>query len=266
MFDSSLRCRLLPDIQGKARLADFGISRRLNVGQTILHTRPAGTKCWEATEVLKSLEEKSDSGFKRSSDVQTLCQVAGMLVYYILSCGHYPFGEGIRCETNILDGKYNLDLVEDELAKDLIERMIQDDPKDRPRVKDTLTHPYFWENERRVEFLTKVGNQSEAENCRNADKKLFEDLEKCTVDKTFADWKNKFSPELVHKLDNHTSPYPENTLALLRFIRNLYEHHPDEAERIDLRELFPDLLATVYMFVEAKKWNLRPLLNKFFPS
>ncbi|XP_076154028.1 uncharacterized protein LOC143137640 isoform X2 [Alosa pseudoharengus] len=118
----------------------------------------------------------------------------------------------------------------------------------------------------RVDFLTKVGNQSEAENCRNARVSDLEVLEKCTVGKTLADWKNKFSPDLVQKLDEYTSPYPENTLGLLRFIRNLYEHYPDEAEKIDLTELFPDLLATVYMFVEAKKWNLRPLLNKFFPS
>ncbi|XP_062399943.1 serine/threonine-protein kinase/endoribonuclease IRE1-like [Sardina pilchardus] len=134
---------VLIDIQRKARLADFGISRRLNVGQTTLVTRPAGTKCWKSREVI---EEDSDIGFKRSSDVQ----VAGMLVYYILSCGHHPFGKGSRCETNILDGKYNLDLVEDELAKDLIKWMIQAEPSHRPRVEETLTHPYFWKNERDV--------------------------------------------------------------------------------------------------------------------
>ncbi|XP_062399942.1 uncharacterized protein LOC134089513 [Sardina pilchardus] len=252
---------VLIDIHGKARLADFGISRRLTVEQTTLHTRPAGTKCWEAKEVLQSVEEKCDSGFKRSSDVQ----VAGMLVYYILSCGHHPFGEGIRCEINILDGKYNLDLVKDELAKDLIEWMIQDDPKDRPRVEETLTHPYFWENERRVEYLTKVSDQSEAENFRNADKKLLEDLGKCTVDKTFSEWRSKFPPELVHKLDERQrKAYPENTLALLRFIRNLHQHHHDEAEKIDLMELFPDLFETVFLFVKAKKWNSRPSLKKFF--
>ncbi|KAL2091932.1 hypothetical protein ACEWY4_011730 [Coilia grayii] len=248
---------VLIDITGKARLADFGISRRLNVGQTTLVTRPAGTKCWKSRE---ALEEDSGSGFKRSSDIQ----VAGMLIYYILSCGHHPFGKGIRCEANIVDGKYNLDLVEDELAKDLIEWMIQAEPTHRPRVEETLTHPYFWTSDRRVEYLTKVGNGTEAENFRKADEKLLKELEEYTKDKSFSDWRNKFPPEMVLKLDEkQRKSYPENTLALLRFIRNLYEHHADDADKIDLMTLFPDLFASVYKFAKAKGWNSRPSLKKF---
>ncbi|KAL2091931.1 hypothetical protein ACEWY4_011729 [Coilia grayii] len=250
---------VLIDITGKARLADFGISRRLNVEETAVVTSPAGTKCWKSRE---ALEEDSGSGFKRSSDIQ----VAGMLIYYILSCGHHPFGKGSRCETNILDGKYNLELVEDELAKDLIEWMIQAEPSLRPRVEETLTHPYFWTSDRRVEYLTKVGNGTEAENFRKADEKLLKELEEYTKDKSFSDWRNKFPPEMVLKLDErHRKAYPENTLALLRFIRNLYEHH-DDADKIDLMILFPDLFASVYKFAKAKGWNSRPSLRKFFKS
>ncbi|XP_062398579.1 uncharacterized protein LOC134088579 isoform X2 [Sardina pilchardus] len=250
---------VLIDIQGKARMADFGISRRLNVGQTTLVTKSAaGTKCWKSREVV---DEDSDTGFKRSSDVQ----VAGMLVYYIVSCGHHPFGKGVHCEINILNGKYNLDLVEDELAKDLIEWMIRAEPSHRPRVEETLTHPYFWKNERKVEYLIKVGNQTEVENFRNADKKLLEELEKWTVDKTFSDWKTKFPPELVHKLDEkQKKAYPENTLALLRFIRNVHEHHSVDADQIELMTLFPDLFSSVYKFAKVKDWNSRPSLRKYF--
>lgn len=71
-----------------------------------------------------------------------------MLVYYTLFWGHHPFGKGSHCETNSLDGKNDLDLVEEELAKDWIERMIEYDPKDWPRVEEALIHSYFWENER----------------------------------------------------------------------------------------------------------------------
>ncbi|XP_041928947.1 uncharacterized protein LOC121693533 isoform X1 [Alosa sapidissima] len=250
---------VLIDIQGKARLADFGISRRLNVGQTTLVTKSAaGTKCWKSREVV---DEDSDAGFKRSSDVQ----VAGMLVYYILSCGHHPFGKGPYCEINILYGQYNLDLVEDELAKDLIESMIQAEPDVRPRVEETLTHPYFWNNERKVEYLIKVGNQPEVENFRKADTKLLAELEKWTVDKTFSDWKTKFPPELVQKLEEkQKKAYPENTLALLRFIRNLHEHHSVDADQIELMTLFPDLFSSVYKFAKVKDWKSRPSLRKFF--
>ncbi|KAL0187730.1 hypothetical protein M9458_014829, partial [Cirrhinus mrigala] len=43
---------VLIDINGKARLADFGISRRLNLSQTTLRTTIAGTRFWKAKETI----------------------------------------------------------------------------------------------------------------------------------------------------------------------------------------------------------------------
>lgn len=55
------------DVRGRARLADFGISRRLPKGQTTLHTSSAGTRCWMAKE---TLAEDADIPYKRSTDIQ----------------------------------------------------------------------------------------------------------------------------------------------------------------------------------------------------
>uniref|UniRef100_A0A3Q4G4W6 Serine/threonine-protein kinase/endoribonuclease IRE1-like n=1 Tax=Neolamprologus brichardi TaxID=32507 RepID=A0A3Q4G4W6_NEOBR len=121
---------VLIDVTGRARLADFGISRRLLKDQTTLLTRSAGTKCWMARE---TLAEES---------------VAGMLVYYILSGGHHPFGKSFECEFNIHKGKYSLDHVQDVVAKDLIEWMINKEPKYRPKVEECLNHPFFWTSEK----------------------------------------------------------------------------------------------------------------------
>ena len=71
-----------------------------------------------------------------------------MLIYYILSGGHHPFGPGVMCEFNIYHGNYNLDHVQDEGAMDLIEKMIHADPERRPTVEECLDHHYFWSNER----------------------------------------------------------------------------------------------------------------------
>lgn len=72
-----------------------------------------------------------------------------MLCYYILSGGHHPFGDiSHKCENNIDEGKYSLDHVEDVVAKDLIEWMINAEPKNRPTVEECLSHPFFWTNER----------------------------------------------------------------------------------------------------------------------
>ena len=81
-----------------------------------------------------------------------ILKVAGMLIYYILSGGHHPFGDSIRCQINILDGQYNLKDVQDEVAKDLIEQMINEDPKKRPKVEECLAHPYFWSNKKYCEL------------------------------------------------------------------------------------------------------------------
>ncbi|KAG7330133.1 hypothetical protein KOW79_006355 [Hemibagrus wyckioides] len=224
-----------------------GKTSRFRLGETTFRTNPAGTKYWKARE---TLEEDSNSGYKRSSDVQ----VAGMLIYYILSRGHHPFGTGPRCECNILDGKYSLVHLEDELAKDLVKWMISHEPKDRPIVEETLRHPYFWTNKDKMEYLRKLGNEQEVGNCRNADPDLLSDIGAVTVGKSFSDWKTKLPSELVQKIEDKKKPYPENTLGLLRFIRIMREHYSEDAKTTDLMAIFPDLFETAFIIAKQRGW------------
>ncbi|XP_050971448.1 uncharacterized protein LOC127168547 isoform X1 [Labeo rohita] len=241
---------VLIDIKGKARLADFGISRRFKQTETTLRTRIAGTRCWKAKETIK---EKVNTNYKRSSDIQ----VAGMLVYYILSGGHHPFGEDVDCEYNISRGRYSLQHLDDDVAKDLVEWMINENPNERPTVEQTLAHPFFWTDDRRVWYLKILGSEKEAENCRNADEELLNVISKHTEGKSYSEWKTKFPSELVQKLDGKKKVYPENTLGLLRFIRNLHEHYKPDAVKINLMALFPDLFGTVYILAKERGWNSR---------
>ncbi|XDV12456.1 hypothetical protein PO909_001131 [Leuciscus waleckii] len=132
---------VLIDTHKRARLADFGISRKLEEGKTTVYTVRAGTRGWEATE---TLNPDGKGRYKRSSDIQ----VAGMLTYYILSDGKHPFGDDICCEVNISNGEYTLDDVRDKKATDLVEWMINKDPEKRPTVDKVLDHPYFWDDKR----------------------------------------------------------------------------------------------------------------------
>ncbi|KAL0196821.1 hypothetical protein M9458_005361, partial [Cirrhinus mrigala] len=56
---------LSTDSGKNARLADFGLSRKLEEGRSTVHTARAGTLGWEATEILNQ-----DTGYKKSSDIQ----------------------------------------------------------------------------------------------------------------------------------------------------------------------------------------------------
>ncbi|XP_019134976.2 uncharacterized protein LOC104939709 isoform X6 [Larimichthys crocea] len=248
---------VLIDVNGRARLTDFGISRRLLTGQTTLLTGSAGTKCWMAKE---TLDIRSKAAYKSSTDIQ----VAGMLIYYILSGGHHPFGDiPFECEYNIHKGMYTLDHVQDVVAKDLIEWMIDAEPKNRPKVEECLSHPFFWTTER-VEYLRRTGNREEVANCRNTDPKLISSLEECAGNVSFKQWKDKFPPELVQKMDAKNKAYPDNTLGLLRFIRNLHEHYAKDAAQVDVMALFPDLFGCVYKFAKTQGWNSETPLKEMF--
>ncbi|XP_069561260.1 uncharacterized protein [Brachyistius frenatus] len=248
---------VLIGVNGKARLSDFGISRRLLKGQTTLRTAGAGTKCWMARE---TLESDSVIPYKSNTDIQ----VAGMLIYYILSGGQHPFGKSFECEYNIHFGKYRLDHIQDVVAKDLVEWMINQEPRSRPTVEQCLSHPFFWSCRKQVEYLKNVGKKEEIVNCRKADEELISSLEKCAGDGSFQQWKNKFPAELVQRMDGKKKAYPENTLGLLRFIRNLHEHYLKDAAQVDVMALFPDLFGCIYKFAKTRGWNLETPLKEMF--
>ncbi|XP_030287485.1 serine/threonine-protein kinase ppk4-like isoform X2 [Sparus aurata] len=247
---------VLIDVTRRARLADFGISRQLSTGQTTCHTGRAGTKCWMARETLTG---EAAIRYKRSTDIQ----VAGMLIYYILSGGHHPFGDTFECEYNIHKGLYTLDHVEDLVAKDLIEWMISQEPESRPTVEECLSHPFFWKPER-LDYLRKTGDREEVSNCRHADPELISSMEQYARDGSFRQWKKKFSPELLQKVDDKKKPYPDHILGLLRFIRTLHVHYADDEDEVKVMELFPDLFGCVYKFAKSKGWNSEVPLKEMF--
>lgn len=79
--------------------------------------------------------------------LRNLLQVAGMLVYYILSDGKHPFGDMDR-EVKIKNWEYSLEHVQDIVAKDLVEWMINKEPGERLTVDEVLRHPFFWDDYR----------------------------------------------------------------------------------------------------------------------
>ncbi|XP_076139093.1 uncharacterized protein LOC143122151 isoform X3 [Alosa pseudoharengus] len=255
---------VLIDKDGRVRLADFGLSRILDLDQTSKETGNAGTPCWVATEIIKNHLAGKTSRYKRSTDIQ----VAGMLVYYILSGGKHPFGDPVRCHGNICDGKYTLQDLNDEEVKDLVESMLNIIPKERPRITEVLKHPYFWEEDRKEMFLREVGNVGEVEKYGD-----FIDDESLVKGKTFSTWKTEQLNDvtdvddmksmkrkwltLVEEHAGDDRRFPQTLLGLLRFIRNRLVDSKDEMKEINVMKLFPDLVVTAYKCAKERAWEVK---------
>ncbi|XP_043084559.1 serine/threonine-protein kinase/endoribonuclease ire-1-like isoform X1 [Puntigrus tetrazona] len=243
---------VLIDKEERARLADFGISRKLEEGKTTVYTDRAGTQGWEATEILEQFEQGSTelkTHYKRSSDIQ----VAGMLTYYILSDGKHPFGNGISREANILEGKRVCDDVKDGTATDLVDWMINKNQSERPNVDDVLNHPHFWDDKRIREVLHYLGNKEEVQEYKNygCKEKLFETVQKYSEGKTFSDWKTK-APKTWTKIGKNL---PNDLLGLLRHLRNALGHREKEFYEEKMIDEFPDFLISLHRLALEMGWE-----------
>lgn len=172
-------------------VSDFGLCKKLEGGQssfgaTTAHA--AGTSGWRAPELLQDddgpvnmsptfAESSTHSGnpgsqahempqrrVTRSIDIFSL----GVVFFYVLTQGSHPFdcGDKYMRESNIRKGNYSLarlDILGDYRyeAKDLVNKMISADPKQRPKTRDILAHPFFWNAEKRLLFLCEVSDAFE---------------------------------------------------------------------------------------------------------
>ncbi|XP_070559094.1 uncharacterized protein [Ptychodera flava] len=156
---------ILIGCDGTAKLTDFGISRQLDMMKTqkTFQTGVAGTPCWLPTEAMTSEHGLMECSLK--GDIQ----VAGMLMYYILSDGHHPFGKFgtpkdiAATQHNISEGKYILFHLDCVIAKHLIAWMLAKERKARPSMKEVLGHPYFWEYSHCLEFIVKLTSEADSD-------------------------------------------------------------------------------------------------------
>ena len=126
--------KVLVDKNGCMKLADFGLSRFLDEVHT---TASMPKRDWMPAEVLL----QGGYGFQKKSDVY----VVGMISFFILTAGKYPFGEHSRDRVrNILDGNpVDLHVVENDEAHDFISKLIRRKIDDRPYADEALNFPYM---------------------------------------------------------------------------------------------------------------------------
>ncbi|XP_067888666.1 SNF-related serine/threonine-protein kinase isoform X1 [Heterodontus francisci] len=119
--------------QGIVKLTDFGFSNKFQPGKKL--TTSCGSLAYSAPEIL--LGDEYDAP---AVDIWSLGVILFMLV-----CGQPPFQEANDSETltMIMDCKYTVPSRVSKQCKDLINRMLQRDPKRRASLEEIENHPWL---------------------------------------------------------------------------------------------------------------------------
>lgn len=157
-------------------ISDFGLSRKLVEMESSFHAtaKAAGTLGWRAPEIIfneesvKFHEAENKNDFDGTGPMKIGKSVdifaVGLIFYFVLSEGGHAFGSRLVRESNISTGKLQVDsTVLSAEADDLIRSMLRRKAKDRPTAGQVLVHPFFWNSERRLEFICMVSDVLEAE-------------------------------------------------------------------------------------------------------
>jgi len=137
---------ILLDDQGRIKICDFGVSKQVK-SDTEKMTEQCGTPAYIAPEILR---DKGYEGFK--VDVWS----AGVCLFAMLQ-GTVPFKANTMHELHhlIIGAKYEVKEGScSDLAKDLIEKLMQVDPKKRLSAIEALSHPWFKNTTETMEIFT----------------------------------------------------------------------------------------------------------------
>uniref|UniRef100_A0A2C9LVA5 Protein kinase domain-containing protein n=1 Tax=Biomphalaria glabrata TaxID=6526 RepID=A0A2C9LVA5_BIOGL len=122
------------DSEGRLRLGGCGIVTKMNnhiMGpSSMIRNEPVRSACWTSSEDLNSDRPQPSM----ASDIQ----VAGMLLYFILTGGQHPFGASpLEVEVNLARNSSQMQHISEE-ANDLVSGMLFPDPSARPTIEHCL--------------------------------------------------------------------------------------------------------------------------------
>ena len=281
-------------------ISDFGLCKKLEGDQNSFRAttaHAAGTSGWRAPELLVD-EDLIPNGPVSTTTEQTHSEPAvvdpstnrratraidifslGCVFYYVLTRGHHPFdksGKYMR-EANIVKGFYDISQLEilgdyQWEAKDLVGKMLAHNPKQRPDAAAILTHPFFWNDEDRLDFLCHVSDAFEFEP-RDPPSRALESLESYAptiLHEAGGDFLRALSKDFVATLGKQRKYNGAKILDLLRALRNKKNHYEDMPEGVKKRvgslpggylgfwtREFPALLLCCWEVVRECGWDER---------
>ncbi|KAJ0968867.1 hypothetical protein J5N97_021744 [Dioscorea zingiberensis] len=235
----------------KAKLSDMGISKRLleNMSSLSHHATGYGSSGWQAPEQL--LHERQT----RAVDLFSL----GCILFFCITKGKHPFGNHFERDSNILNNRVDLFLVDHiPEAVHLLSQLLDANPDKRPSATGVLHHPLFWSSEMRLSFLRDVSDRVELED-RESESELLKALENVSPVAFGGKWGDKLDSAFITDMGRYRKYNFEFTRDLLRVIRNKLNHYrelPKELQEIlgplpegfnnYFSKRFPNLLIEVY--------------------
>uniref|UniRef100_A0A663F0M0 Serine/threonine-protein kinase/endoribonuclease IRE1 n=1 Tax=Aquila chrysaetos chrysaetos TaxID=223781 RepID=A0A663F0M0_AQUCH len=220
-------CNILisvPNRHGQIRavISDFGLCKKLQGGRQSFSLRSGipGTEGWIAPEVLQEAPKENPT-----------CAVdifsAGCIFYYVVSGGQHPFGDSLRRQANILSGSYQLSCLQEDahdklVARELIAAMISPEPQHRPSAPMVLMHPFFWSEEKQLQFFQDVSDRIEKE---PAEGPIVSALESGGRSVVRTNWRMHISLPLQTDLRKFRTYKGGSVRDLLRAMRNKKHHY-----------------------------------------
>lgn len=197
-------------------------------------------ECFELESSVKglSLEASASKVKKRKKNPVTKAVDVfslGCVFYYALSKGEHLFytKDQTDMQKNIRNPRYKLDpgkisikIISCEkwrkqLGAQLVNSMVQRNPESRPTVKDVASNPFFWNDEKILDFFCDASDYLQSVFKANSNHRFL------TPFKEKFNWADKVHPEVVKylKQENKLRPTPwaanSGRSYLLRAIRNL---------------------------------------------
>ena len=133
------------------KLVDFGLSKTFGPGETC--TEPYGTLCYVAPEILMQ------QPYDKSVDLWSL----GIIIYLMLG-RHLPFDSqddkeiGRKTIYEKISFNHSVWSTVSNDAKDLINKLLQKQPKKRPSIEEVLDHPWIIGNDVNIRELRRKSN------------------------------------------------------------------------------------------------------------
>jgi len=172
----------------EGKIAYHDLSKMVSNGKKVMISRDFSENDYSAPELIEIYKhnranQKKAKGYTKEKNIADGFKVdifsMGIVYFYALTGFHLFERYGKETKKNILKQNFDFDFKSLNnlkslepwripLAKQLIEAMVQYDPRNRPTVKQVLNHPFFWNNDQTEQFL-KIASQY-IQGCDNSDK------------------------------------------------------------------------------------------------